>query len=468
MKILEKGTIFGLILSFFLFLNIFIAQAGYVPDLKVHNNDLGLSKRFNFVDDDFTGSLRFKVINFVNPSGLSEKRFVLSYGRTDRPMIKIFNYQGQLVKEWQPFAWGFVGDISLAVADLDNDGSDEIIAGAGRGGGPQIIIFDQNGQQEYDFFWATEQGYRQGVEVAAGDINGNGEKEIIVSYLQEGEQTIKFFNVFGEKVADSLMVEGSDNFEPVRVGLLDLGNDKVEEILVGFSSGSVPKIKIYRLDGSVINEFLLYHESFKGGVNFVAKSFDHENLIVSGSGFSGGPHVRFFNGFGYLKKDPAFFVYDKDFRGGLEVDVVDLNDDGKMEFIFLPQTLGLGEPNFWHKHIAIDLSEQQLKYYQNNKLVESYSVSSGRRGMETPIGEFRLLAKNQRAYSAKYDLYMPWWMSFKKGYGIHELPEWANGYKEGQNHLGWPVSHGCVRLGVGNAENLYHWSPVGTPVVIKR
>lgn len=58
-------------------------------------------------------------------------------------------------------------------------------------------------------------------------------------------------------------------------------------------------------------------------------------------------------------------------------------------------------------------------------------------------------------------------MSLKNGYfGIHELPVWPDGIKEGENHLGTPVSHGCVRLGVGPAEFLYNWTPIGTPVKI--
>jgi len=64
---------------------------------------------------------------------------------------------------------------------------------------------------------------------------------------------------------------------------------------------------------------------------------------------------------------------------------------------------------------------------------------------------------------------MPWWMQFSKsGMGLHELPEWPNGKKEGEDHLGTPASGGCVRLGVGPAKSLYDWTPVGTPVSIVR
>ena len=76
--------------------------------------------------------------------------------------------------------------------------------------------------------------------------------------------------------------------------------------------------------------------------------------------------------------------------------------------------------------------------------------------------------KIDRAFSKTYGLYMPFWMAFTyNGYGIHELPEWPGGYKEGEDHLGIPVSHGCVRLGVNSAEQIYNWSEVGTPVIVQ-
>ena len=62
---------------------------------------------------------------------------------------------------------------------------------------------------------------------------------------------------------------------------------------------------------------------------------------------------------------------------------------------------------------------------------------------------------------------MPYWMAFiGNSYGIHELPYYPNGYREGSNLLGQSVSHGCVRLGIGAAGRVYSWALVGTPVVV--
>jgi len=110
--------------------------------------------------------------------------------------------------------------------------------------------------------------------------------------------------------------------------------------------------------------------------------------------------------------------------------------------------------------------EQKLYYFLGDVRMGEFKVSSGKSSMPTPLGSYKIDGKALRAWS-KYGLWMPYWMSLKNGYfGIHELPVWPNGTKEGENHLGIPVSHGCVRLGVGPAEFLYNWAPIGTPVKV--
>lgn len=119
------------------------------------------------------------------------------------------------------------------------------------------------------------------------------------------------------------------------------------------------------------------------------------------------------------------------------------------------------------KYIEVDLSSQVLYQYDGNQQIAHYIVSTGKWSTPTPIGTFTINDKNPRAYSSTFGLYMPYWMAFiGSSYGFHELPEWPSGYKEGQDHLGTPVSHGCVRLGVGSAATLYSWADIGTPVVI--
>ncbi len=120
------------------------------------------------------------------------------------------------------------------------------------------------------------------------------------------------------------------------------------------------------------------------------------------------------------------------------------------------------------KRVVINLKEQKLKYFVGGYLWKDFPVSSGKPSMPTPKGEFKIINKVPKAWSAAYGLYMPYWLGLGSGrFGIHELPVWPSGYREGEDHLGQAVSHGCIRLGIGPAQYLYERVEVGQTVEIE-
>lgn len=118
------------------------------------------------------------------------------------------------------------------------------------------------------------------------------------------------------------------------------------------------------------------------------------------------------------------------------------------------------------KRIEINTSAQELSYFLGGVRMGTFPVSTGKPSMPTPKGHFDIYNKIVKAWSP-YGLWMPYWLGMNYGkFGIHELPIWPNGNKEGEDHLGQAVSHGCIRLGVGPAEFIYNWIEVGTSVFI--
>jgi hypothetical protein len=118
------------------------------------------------------------------------------------------------------------------------------------------------------------------------------------------------------------------------------------------------------------------------------------------------------------------------------------------------------------KRLEVSLGGQTVYYFLGGVRMGSFKISSGKASMPTPKGHFKIINKVDKAWSS-YGLWMPYWMGLGTGkFGFHELPVWPNGYREGENHLGVPVSHGCMRLGLGSAKFLYDWAEVGTPVFI--
>lgn len=111
--------------------------------------------------------------------------------------------------------------------------------------------------------------------------------------------------------------------------------------------------------------------------------------------------------------------------------------------------------------IEIDLSEQRLNAWEGKQLIYSYRISTGKASTPTPTGKFLIGSKYRynRMRGRDYDIPdVPYAMYFYKGYAIHGA-YW-------HNQFGTPVSHGCVNLAVDQAQKLFDWASVGTPVVV--
>ena len=122
------------------------------------------------------------------------------------------------------------------------------------------------------------------------------------------------------------------------------------------------------------------------------------------------------------------------------------------------------------KRIVVDLSEQHLNAYEGDRVIFSFVCSSGAAPYYTRTGEFRVQSKIPNAYGAAWDIWMPHWLGIYWAggteNGIHALPLMSNGTTLWAGYLGYPVSYGCIVLGTEDAEELYDWAEMGTPVTI--
>src|SRR5262249_18328015 len=88
-------------------------------------------------------------------------------------------FTGQLRVAVKPYG-GYLGGVRVAAGDVTGDGVPDLITGAGPGapGGHVKVFNGVSGTEVYSFF--AFPGYLGGVNVAAGDINGDGFDDIIV------------------------------------------------------------------------------------------------------------------------------------------------------------------------------------------------------------------------------------------------------------------------------------------------
>lgn len=104
---------------------------------------------------------------------------VVGAGRGARPEVRILDWTGKTTQTTF-FAYDrkFRGGVRVAAGDVDRDGVDEIVTGAGPSGGPHVRVFSGDGTLESQFF-AFAASRRSGVDVAVADLDGDGKEEIL-------------------------------------------------------------------------------------------------------------------------------------------------------------------------------------------------------------------------------------------------------------------------------------------------
>ena len=106
--------------------------------------------------------------------------------------------------------------------------------------------------------------------------------------------------------------------------------------------------------------------------------------------------------------------------------------------------------------VEISLAAQRATIFKNNVSVFQTAVSTGRKGFDTPAGEYVVTDKKRSHRSSIYHVEMPFFMRLNcLDFGLHAgaVPN-------------YPASHGCVRLPRDIAEKVFSEIPVGTLVTI--
>jgi lipoprotein-anchoring transpeptidase ErfK/SrfK len=149
--------------------------------------------------------------------------------------------------------------------------------------------------------------------------------------------------------------------------------------------------------------------------------------------------------------------------------VMEIVDDSSVSANMAP--VGESKPSYGgSKYILVDLSEQHMYVYEADALIYSFVASTGING-GTRIGNFAVQSKIPNAYGSTWNIWMPDWLGiyWSGGLenGIHALPILPNGATLWEGFLGRPISYGCIVLGTYNAQILYDWAEMGTPVEIQ-
>lgn len=236
--------------------------------------------------------------------------------------------------------------INIAMGNFDSSPDIETVVGAGSKGGPHVKIYKDTvftGQQ----FFAYNQAFTGGVDVAAGDVDGDGIDEIITGAGPGGGPHVQVFKADGT-VVSSFFAYDARFAGGVRVAAGDVDGDGNAEIITGPGAGGGPNVKVFKADGRIIGSYFPFNPQFRGGVDVAVGdlSGDTKAEIVTAAGPGGGPHVRTMSYAGDTATPvnyiADFFAYDATtFQGGVRVSVGNVQlSSVKSEILTVPDSAG--------------------------------------------------------------------------------------------------------------------------------
>jgi hypothetical protein len=299
------------------------ADAGSSPQVRVFDAATR-EERFSFLaySPDFTGGVRVATGD-INGDGTPD--IVTGAGRGGGPQVRVFDgATGQrlsgAIGSFFAYSSGFTGGVFVASADVNGDGRDDIITSAGAGGGPHVRAFSGVDGARIMGFFAYEDAFTGGVLVASGDLNGDGRADVITSPYT-GSQPVKVFSGDGGAELRSFFPYGSAFAGGAFVATGDINADGKDDIITGAGRGGGPQVRVFNgEDGSRLASFFAYDSRFTGGVRVASADVDEDGRddLITGAGIGGGPHLRTFHSPSLVRLSSSF-AYANSFTGGIFV-----------------------------------------------------------------------------------------------------------------------------------------------------
>jgi hypothetical protein len=291
------------------------ADAGGGPQVQVvfpGSTAPGLS--FFAYEASFTGGVRVAAGDLTG-DGVAD--IVTAPGPGGGPVVRVFDgLTGLPVREVMAYDPSFRGGLFVATGDVNGDGAADIITGADAGGGPNVKVFSGVDGSLLASFFAFDPGFRGGVRVAAGDVNGDGVADVIAGAGPGGPPLVRAFGGAGFAPLASLTAFDAGYTGGVYVAAGDLSGLGVADVIVGQGTGG-SDVRWFDAAGNQRGQLAAF-PGFAGGARVATVNSAGRTAIVAAAGPGGSPRVATFT------PDPvagidSFFAYAESFTGGVFV-----------------------------------------------------------------------------------------------------------------------------------------------------
>lgn len=187
----------------------------------------------------------------INGDGFDD--IITGTGQGTGPAVQVFSGQtGQQIQNFNAFDPTFQGGVRVASADVNGDGVPDIITGAGPGAGPRVKVFDGTTGAVLNDFFAFEPSFTGGVFVASGDVNSDGNADLIVGADAEAAPQVSVFSGADESLLGSFFAFDAAFQGGVRVASGDVNGDGIADIITAPGPGGAPVVNLFAFDDRIV------------------------------------------------------------------------------------------------------------------------------------------------------------------------------------------------------------------------
>lgn len=250
---------------------------------------------------------------------------------------------------------GFTGVIRSTTAEFTGDGTQDYAFVTGAGTAAEVEIID--GATGTDLVAPTLVlgGFTGGAFIAAGDIQGDGKADLVVSADAGGSPRVQVFQVENGAlvtVADFIAFDSPNFRGGARVAVGDVNRDGYDDLIVGAGVGGGPRVSVYSgvalAQGQLVNlvpDFFAFDSTLRSGVFVTAGDFNGDGYadIAYSTGDTGGPRVRVVSGAELVANPGAdvatlpaladFYALDPNDRNGINIAAVDMTGSSQAVLI---------------------------------------------------------------------------------------------------------------------------------------
>jgi hypothetical protein len=297
----------------------------------VHRYAYGRPTTFNPFPSGFLGGVRV-AMGDVNGDGFAD--IVVGAGPGGGPQVAVFSgLDGSLLSTFFAFSPAFTGGVNVAAADLNGDGKAEVVVGQASGGST-ISVFNPLTAQLYGSFLAFPAAFTGGVRIATGDVDDDGTPDIVAGAGPGGGPSVKVFSGADGSLLASFFAFNPQSTVGVFVAAGDVNGDGHADLIVSPGQGGPPAVSVFSgADLSPLATFFAYPPAFTGGVRVAAGDVDgdHRADVITVPGPGGFAQVEAWKVGATATQVFSKLVFGQALTSGFFVGAVDADDDGAPE-----------------------------------------------------------------------------------------------------------------------------------------